>query len=272
MSSPDPTTDTGSCADSGADPHDHTGHDHPRTGADVVQGLLRGLSVVTLVIPVIALITLLAALAAQPRSPLVLLMGVALGALQLVALVVTSTFATRSRQSLVHNPGLVAARSAVEEVLRLAAVLGCLVLWAGDARGPIGLWVGVGAGLVWAGLATAQTIAARRRMSRPSEWSKDAVVSILGSNVGIGRAMVMRVLDVVGVIAFQIGASMLVAIAPVMVLATLVLSVATGMSTLMQQRRAPAERLRSPWGFAPILIGLLLLAMAIAMPLLSISA
>lgn len=272
MTTPPPTTDADSCAASGEDPHDHSDHDHPRTGAEVVQGLLRGLSIVSLVIPALAVVMLIAVLAAQPRSPLVLLMGVALGALQLVALVVTSSFASRARQSLAHNPGLVAARSAIEEVLRLAVVLGCLVMWSGDARGPIGLWVGAGAGLVWAALATAQTVAARGRIGRPSDWSKDAVVSILGSNVGIGRAMVMRVLDVIGVLAFQLGASLLIAVAPVMVVATLVLSVATGLSTLMQQRRPPAERLHSPWGFAPFVIGLLLLAMAIAMPLLAITA
>ncbi len=34
-----------------SDPHDHTGHDHPPTGADLVQDLVRSLSVLALLIP-----------------------------------------------------------------------------------------------------------------------------------------------------------------------------------------------------------------------------
>lgn len=51
------------------DPHDHTGHDHPPTGADLVQDLVKGLSILALLIPVLAVVMLLAILPAAPPAP-----------------------------------------------------------------------------------------------------------------------------------------------------------------------------------------------------------
>ncbi|MDN5822163.1 MAG: hypothetical protein L0H39_11835, partial [Brachybacterium sp.] len=135
------------------DPHDHTGHDHPPTGADLVQDLVKGLSILALLIPVLAVVMLLAILPAAPTSPVVLLLGIALGAAHLVSLVVTSFFVSRTRKQLAVNPGLLAVRSAVEELLRVAAVLIALLLWPADIRAELGVWGGAGAALVWLALA-----------------------------------------------------------------------------------------------------------------------
>ncbi|WP_228019277.1 hypothetical protein [Brachybacterium epidermidis] len=62
-------TATPQAADHGcADPHDHTGHDHPPTGADVVRDLVRGLSVLALVLPALGLVLLLAILPLAPPA------------------------------------------------------------------------------------------------------------------------------------------------------------------------------------------------------------
>lgn len=244
------------------DPHDHTGHDHPPTGADLVQDLVKGLSILALLIPVLAVVMLLAILPAAPTSPVVLLLGIALGAAHLVSLVVTSFFVSRARKQLAVNPGLLAVRSAVEELLRVAAVLIALLLWPADIRAELGVWVGAGAALVWLALATAQTVSTRRRIARPSNWSKDAISTLLSERVGARSTVVMRLLDVIGTAAFQIGATVLVVMSPVLVIGTVVLSIGSGLSTLVLQRRAPAERSRTPWAYAPVAIGLLTLALA----------
>lgn len=244
------------------DPHDHTGHDHPPTGADLVQDLVKGLSILALLIPVLAVVMLLAILPAAPTSPVVLLLGIALGAAHLVSLVVTSFFVSRTRKQLAVNPGLLAVRSAVEELLRVAAVLIALLLWPADIRAELGVWIGAGAALVWLALATAQTVSTRRRIARPSNWSKDAISTLLSERVGARSTVVMRLLDVIGTAAFQIGATVLVVMSPVLVIGTVVLSIGSGLSTLVLQRRAPAERSRTPWAYAPVAIGLLTLALA----------
>ncbi|MGO2046078.1 MAG: hypothetical protein ACTH2X_02425 [Brachybacterium tyrofermentans] len=249
------------CADTHADPHDHTGHDHPPTGADLVRDLVKGLSVLALVIPVIGVLLLIAILPFAPTSPVVLLLGIALGAAHLASLVATSLFVARTRKQLAVNPGLLAVRSGVEEALRLAAVLLALLLWPGDIRAELGVWIGAGAALVWVALATAQTVSTRRRIARPSDWSKEAVSTLLGERVGARSTVVMRLLDVVGTVAFQVGATVLVILSPVLVIGTAVLSIASGLSTLVLQRRSPAERARTPWAYAPLAIGLLTLAL-----------
>ncbi|WP_193104334.1 hypothetical protein [Brachybacterium sp. FME24] len=245
-----------------ADPHDHTGHDHPPTGADLVQDLVKGLSILALVIPVLAVVLLLAILPLAPTSPVVLLLGIALGAAHLGSLVVTSLFVARTRTQLAVNPGLLAVRSAVEEALRVAAVLLALVLWPADIRAELGVWVGAGAALVWLTLATAQTISTRRRIARPSDWSKDAISTLLAERVGARSAVVMRLLDVIGTLTFQVGATVLVILSPVLAIGTVVLSIGSGLSTLVLQRRSPAERARSAWAYAPLAIGVLTLALA----------
>lgn len=244
------------------DPHDHSDHDHPPTGADLVQDLVKGLSVLALVLPVLGVVLLLAILPLAPTSPLVLMLGVGLGAAHLVALVATSMFVARTRKQLAVNPGLVAVRSALEEVLRVAAVLLALLLWPADIRAELGVWVGAGAALVWLALATAQTVSTRRRIARPSEWSQDAVATLLAERVGARGAVLMRLLDIVGTLTFQVGATVLVILSPVLVIGTAVLSIGSGLSTLVLQRRAPAERSRTPWAYAPLGIGLLTLALA----------
>lgn len=256
------STDSPSTDSHCADPHDHTGHDHPPTGADLVRDLVKGLSILALLIPVLGLVLLIAILPAAPTSPVVLLLGIALGAVQLLVLVGTSMFVSRTRKQLAVNPGLVAVRSAAEEAVRVAAVLLALLLWPGDIRAELGVWVGAGAALVWLALATAQTVSTRQRISRPSDWSKDAVATLLSERVGARSTVVMRLLDVLGTVTFQVGATVLVILSPLLAVGTFVLSVGSGLSTLVLQRRAPAERAGTPWAYAPLVIGLLTMALA----------
>lgn len=269
----DPTTAAGSsttspaddstCTASSPDPHDHTGHDHGPTGADIVTQLVQGLSIVSLIIPAIAVVMLLTMLARTPSSPYPLALGLALGAVQLFVLVITSMFVARTRHSLAVNPGLTAVRTVTDEVLRLAAVLLATLLFPGDLRGPLGIWVGGGVALVWLILSTAQTVSTRRRIAKPSAWATQAVETFLSEGVTVRRSMVSRVLDVIGTASFQLGATILVLQAPLLVIGTGVLSMATGLSTLVLQRHSPAERARSPWAFAPFGIGILTLVLAL---------
>ncbi|MGP9694828.1 hypothetical protein ACT3TZ_09465 [Brachybacterium sp. AOP25-B2-12] len=260
---PAPAPSDDAVTDACGDPHDHSDHDHPPTGAEIVTGLIRGFSVLTLVVPALGLAMLIACLAATPSTPLVLFVGTVLGGLQLAVLVATSVFVSRSHARLALHPGLLTARSVLEEVLRVAAVLLALVLWPAEARGPMGLWVGAGCALVWVVLTTVQLASARQRIASPSSWSQEMVATLLLERVSVRRSMVIRAADVVGLMLFQLGATVLVAASPVMVVATIVLSVATGFSTLALQRRAPSARTGSPWAFAPLGIGLLTAALAL---------
>lgn len=260
---PAPAPSDDAVTDACGDPHDHSDHDHPPTGAEIVTGLIRGFSVLTLVVPALGLAMLIACLAATPSTPLVLFVGTVLGGLQLAVLVATTVFVSRSHARLALHPGLLAARSVLEEVLRVAAVLLALVLWPAEARGPMGLWVGAGCALVWVVLTTVQLASARQRIASPSSWSQEMVATLLLERVSVRRSMVIRAADVVGLMLFQLGATVLVAASPVMVVATIVLSVATGFSTLALQRRAPSARTGSPWAFAPLGIGLLTAALAL---------
>ncbi|MCG7308764.1 hypothetical protein Bra3105_04395 [Brachybacterium halotolerans subsp. kimchii] len=247
----------------GSDPHDHTGHDHPPTGAEIVSALVRGLSIVSLVIPAVAVVLVLVCLPATPSTPLPLVLGIALGALQLVVVVVTSMFVSKVQRRLAVNPGPMAVRSSVEEVLRLAAVLFAGLLWPSEAVGPMGIWLGLGTALVWIVLATAQTVSARRRIAAPSAWATEAVGTFLTEKVSVPRSMVLRVLDVVGTALFQIGATVLIVLSPVLTIGTIVLSIATGLSTLILQRRSPGERPHTLWAYAPFGIGVLTAALAL---------
>ncbi|WP_106506428.1 hypothetical protein [Brachybacterium timonense] len=246
------------CAD-----HDHTGHDHAPSGADLVQGLIRGLSLLALLIPVLALALVLASLAAAPTTPLPLLVGLAVGGFQLLFTLITSLVVTRMRVRLVVNPGLLAFRSGIEEALRVGAVLLAYVLWPLEDRGPLGLWVGLGAALAWLIVATVQTISTRRRLATPSLWGKEAVATLLTERVSARSTVLMRLIDVLATALFQIGATMLVCLAPMMVIGTFVLSFASSMATLMLQRRSPATRSRSAWAYAPLALGALTLALAL---------
>lgn len=246
-----------------SDPHDHTGHDHPPTGADLVQDLVGSLSVLALLIPAAAVIMMIAVLPAAPSSPVVISLGLGLGLAQLIVLVLTSQFVSRTRKQLAVNPGMLAVRSVVEEVLRLAAALIALLLWPDELRGELGVWVGAGTALVWLLLATAQTISTRRRIARPSQWSADAIATLLDQKVDARSTARMRLLDVIGTACFQIGATVLVLLSPILLIGTIVLSIGSGLSTLVLQRRAPAERARSPWAYAPLAIGVITLALAL---------
>lgn len=245
------------------DAHDHSGHDHPPTGADVVRALVPALSIVSLVIPALGVVLMVSILAYTPSTPLALLVGVSLGALQLLTLIATSLFVARTRAQLAVSPGLLAVRSIVEEVLRLVAVWSATLLWPADERGPLAVWVGAGTALVWVAVATVQSLRTRARIARPSEWSTNAVATLLTEGLSVRRTMLMRVLDVVGAITFQLGATILLMLSPAMLVATVVLSVATGLSTLVLQRRSPAERVRSPWSFVPLALGVLVLGLAV---------
>ncbi|MDN6329868.1 MAG: hypothetical protein L0J84_11055 [Brachybacterium sp.] len=256
-------TDTpAASAPHGDDPHDHTGHDHPPTGADLVRDLVKGLSIQALLIPVMAVVLLLAILPFAPLTPVPLLLGIGLGAAHLILLVGTSLFVARTRTQLAVNPGLLAVRSVVEELLRVAAVLLAILLWPADIRPELGVWVGAGCALVWLILATAQTISTRQRIARPGEWSEEAISTMLAHRVGARSTVLMRLLDVAGTAMFQVGATVLVILAPVLAIGTIVLSIGVGLSTLVLHRRPPAERSRSAWAYAPFGLGLLTLALA----------
>lgn len=258
------TSPTGgaSCGEGCEDPHDHAGHDHGPTGSQIVTDLVQGLSILSLLIPGLAVLMVVAALLDTPSTPLPLALGLALGAAQLLVLVLTSVFVARTRKHLAVNPGLTAVRSVTDEVLRLAAVLLAGLLWPGELTGPLGIWVGTGVALVWIVLATVQTVSTRRRIARPSDWSKNAVATFLGERISVRRSMTLRLLDVVGTAAFQLGATVLVFLSPVLAIGTIVLSVATGLATLVLQRRPSAERSRTAWAYAPFGVGLLTLALA----------
>ncbi|AXK44721.1 hypothetical protein [Brachybacterium saurashtrense] len=245
------------------DPHDHSGHDHPPTGSELVRDLVKGLSIQALLIPALGVVLLLAILPFAPVTPVPLLLGIALGALQLISLVATSLFVARTRRQLAVNPGLLAVRSVVEEVLRVAAVLLAVLLWPADLRTELGVWVGAGCALVWLILATAQTVATRQRIARPGEWSKEAISTLLSQRVGARSTVLMRLLDVAGTVMFQVGATVLVILSPVLVIGTAVLSIGIGLSTLVLHRRPPADRARSPWAYAPVGLGLLALVLAV---------
>ena len=73
----------------------------------------------------------------------------------------------------------------------------------------------------------------------------------------------MRLLDVLGTVMFQLGATVLVILSPVLAVGTAVLSIGTGLSTLVLQRRPPAERSRTPWAYMPVALGALTLALAV---------
>lgn len=246
-----------------ADAHDCTDHDHGPTGAEVVSGLIRGLSLTALAIPVLAAVLLVLGLALAPTTPLPLLLGLSLGALQLLVVLGTALLARGPRRTLAHSPLVLVLRCVLEETLRLGAALLALALWPFELPGRVGVWVGLGAACVWMGLALVQTVAARRRISRPSAWSREAVASLLSERVGARGVVAMRLLDVTGAALFQIGATALVVLAPVLAAGVLVLSIASGMSTLVLQRHGAAERIRSPWAYAPAVIGVLVLALAL---------
>src|SRR5690625_7722495 len=82
-------------------------------------------------------------------------------------------------------------------------------------------------------LATAQTVATRRRLTRPSEWAERTVATMLAERVSARSTVLMRLLDVLGSITFQVGATVLVILTPVLAIGTFVLSVASGLSTLV---------------------------------------
>lgn len=251
--------ETAGCGDA----HDCSDHDHGPTGADIVRGLVRGLSVAALAIPVLALALILIALPFAPTTPLPLLLGMTLGFLQLLTVLLIGMIARGGRASLAVHPVVLAVRSLIEEGLRLGIALLAIALWPFELPGRLGVWVGLGAALVWMAVALLQTISARRRVARPSDWSREAIATLLSERVGVRSTIVMRLLDVTGSALFQIGATVLVALAPVLVIGTLVLSIASMMSTLLLQRRAPAQRVRSVWAYAPVGIAVMTIALAL---------
>lgn len=254
----DPATNACSC---GSD------HDHGPTGSDVVQGLGKGFAVLSLAVPALAIVLIAGSLILTPSSPLVLLLGIGMGLGHLASLIALSAVASRVAGDLANSPVLLVARVGFEEALRLAVVLLGLVLFVGEGPGPLGLWIGVGAMTVWAVLTTAQLVMSRRRILRPGDWSKNTVLSVLNDKLSVRRAMTMRLVDIAAVLIFQLAATVLVAAAPIMAGAAFILSVASGFSTLVVQRYSAERRARSPWLYAPIVISVLTLLLAIALVL-----
>ncbi|WP_058235465.1 hypothetical protein [Devriesea agamarum] len=275
----DAHNDSGCCSNCGDD-HAHQGP----TGAEIVQRLGTGFAVLALVTPLLAIVLVLIGLTNTPLSFMPPVVGLALGGVQLFIAVGISVLAgrihlkrhgnrdgTQRSISVVGHPAGTAVRSVLEELARLGAVSLVLVLHPVLNRAATGLWIGIGASVVWAVLATAQFVSARRRIQTPSEWSRETVQTVLDQGGRVGRVMGMRVIDLIGVFAFQIGASLLIAGGWVMVVATAVLSMATGLSILIMQQRSPADRPRSIWAFAPVGIGVFTVVLAIIFVLLPLS-
>lgn len=251
----DPGTDRCSC---GSD------HDHGPTGNDVVHALGRGFAILSLLTPLLALVLFAACLVATPTSAGVLFLGIGLGLAHLALMLVAGTVGAKKGPAMTASPWFLVGRVAIEELLRLLVALIALVTLSWQWRGALGLWIGVGAMLVWAILATVQLATSRRRIARPSDWSKETVLSVLDGGISVRRAMTVRFVDIAGLFLFQLGACTLVTAAPIMTVATIVLSIASGLSTLIVQSLSPARRKNSPWVFAPCAIGVVTAALAVA--------
>ena len=251
----DPGTDRCSC---GSD------HDHGPTGNDVVHALGRGFAILSLLTPLLALVLFAACLVATPTSAGVLFLGIGLGLAHLALMLVAGAVGAKKGPAMTASPWFLVGRVAIEELLRLLVALIALVTLSWQWRGALGLWIGVGAMLVWAILATVQLASSRRRIARPSDWSKETVLSVLDGGISVRRAMTVRFVDIAGLFLFQLGACTLVTAAPIMTVATIVLSIASGLSTLIVQSLSPARRKNSPWVFAPCAIGVVTAALAVA--------
>ncbi|RUP86022.1 hypothetical protein [Dermabacter sp. HSID17554] len=251
----DPGTDRCSC---GSD------HDHGPTGNDVVHALGRGFAILSLLTPLLALVLFAACLVATPTSAGVLFLGIGLGLAHLALMLVAGAVGAKKGPAMTASPWFLVGRVAIEELLRLLVALIALVTLSWQWRGALGLWIGVGAMLVWAILATVQLATSRRRIARPSDWSKETVLSVLDGGISVRRAMTVRFVDIAGLFLFQLGACTLVTAAPIMTVATIVLSIASGLSTLIVQSLSPARRKNSPWVFAPCAIGVVTAALAVA--------
>ena len=251
----DPGTDRCSC---GSD------HDHGPTGNDVVHALGRGFAILSLLTPLLALVLFAACLVATPTSAGVLFLGIGLGLAHLALMLVAGAVGAKKGPAMTASPWFLVGRVAIEELLRLLVALIALVTLSWQWRGALGLWIGVGAMLVWAILATVQLATSRRRIARPSDWSRETVLSVLDGGISVRRAMTVRFVDIAGLFLFQLGACTLVTAAPIMTVATIVLSIASGLSTLIVQSLSPARRKNSPWAFAPCAIGVVTAALAVA--------
>ncbi|MCT2149047.1 hypothetical protein M3D48_00170 [Dermabacter vaginalis] len=251
----DPGTDRCSC---GSD------HDHGPTGNDVVHALGRGFAILSLLTPLLALVLFAACLVATPTSAGVLFLGIGLGLAHLALMLVAGAVGAKKGPAMTASPWFLVGRVAIEELLRLLVALIALVTLSWQWRGALGLWIGVGAMLVWAILATVQLASSRRRIARPSDWSKETVLSVLDGGISVRRAVTVRFVDIAGLFLFQLGACTLVTAAPIMTVATIVLSIASGLSTLIVQSLSPARRKNSPWVFAPCAIGVVTAALAVA--------
>ena len=250
----DPGTDRCSC---GSD------HNHGPTGNEIVHALGRGFAILSLLTPLLALVLAAASLAATPTSAGVVFLGIGLGLVHLALMLVAGVVGTKKGAAMTRSPWFLVGRVAIEELVRLLVCLIALVTLSWQWTGALGLWIGVGAMLVWAALATVQLAASRRRITQPTDWSKETVLSVLDGGISVRRAMCVRFLDIAGLFLFQLGACTLVTAAPIMTVATIVLSIASGLSTLIVQSLSPQRRKTSPWAFAPFAIGIVTAALAV---------
>lgn len=239
-------------------------HDHGPTGNDIVHALGRGFAILSLLTPVLALALVAASLVATPTSAGVIFLGIGLGLVHLALMLVAGTVGAKKGPAMTGSPWFLVGRVAIEELVRLLVSLIALVTLSWQWTGALGLWIGVGAMLVWTVLTTAQLVTSRRRIARPSDWSKETVLSVLDGGISVRRAMSVRFLDIAGLFLFQLGACTLVTAAPIMTVGTIVLSIASGLSTLIVQSLSPERRKRSPWAFVPFAIGVVTLALAVA--------
>lgn len=257
--------------DHGVHAHDH-GHEHDphatteRTGADVVSELTRGYGLLSLLLPIVALVGFVVLAALVPTGGEGLVVGLALGGLQLIVQLLGGALASSGRvRSGATRLLVVLGVALVAELLRLPAVLFGASFIPADALAR-GLWIGAGAGLVQIAVATVQAFLARRSVATPSDMARGVVTDVLAQRVPGTRVVALQTLGNLSAVVFSLGASALVSLAPPLVAATVVLALITAVAAWVLQLHRPADRPRSPWQAAAPAVALLVLLLALIAP------
>ncbi|MGQ4569755.1 hypothetical protein ACUH91_07860 [Dermabacteraceae bacterium P9123] len=252
---------TSCCSSQGCD------HQHGPTGAQIVKGLSTGFAVLSLVTPLVALLLLLFG-AARPVGSLALpLAGVLIAALHLLIGAGVNRFVQRDELRYGLSPIPVVVRALLDESVRVGIALAAVtVLTAAPyAEKPanVGAWLGIGAALTWAVLATVQFVSATKHMRTPSDWSKAIVGNVLAQKVTPRRVIALRFIDLLGTLAYQLGACILAALSPVMIMPLAVLAIGSGLSRVVLAAKQPRQRSTSAWVYAAPAVGAFTLALAL---------
>lgn len=251
------------------DPHAVEGDPHAtteRTGADVVSELTRGYGLLSMLLPIAALVGFVVLAALVPTGGEGLIVGLALGGLQLIVQLLGGAAVSSGRvRKGATRLLLVLAVALVAELLRLPAVLFGASYIPADALAR-GLWIGAGAGLVQLVTATVQAFLARRSVAKPSDLARGVVNDVLAQQVPGTRVVALQTLGNVSAVVFSLGASALVSAAPPLVAATVVLALVTAVGAWVLQLHRPADRPRSVWQAAAPVVALVVLGLALIAP------